>query len=307
MAHKQCIQRLYWHNIKTDAKDSGQFPVIVTAAKRGFNMVDSIEKAAHNETMNINKELEYIDLLKKELDGLRPLSGDLAMGLKQLFDVDFTYNSTAIEGNTFSFQETKILLLEGITIGGKSLREHLEIVNHKEAIDYIEELSHKKTEELARTDILNIHSIILKGIDPQNAGKYRNVPVYVNLKDGKKHMFCDPLRIADEMDVFFDWLFSSKKEHPVIIAAEAHTRFVSIHPFIDGNGRTARLIMNLILIQNGHTPAIIQNKERVQYLDAIESWQQNNNKEIFYEMVIQYEKESLEKYLETIKERIVWK
>jgi Fic family protein len=257
--------------------------------------------------MNINERLEYIDSLKRELDGHRPLSKDLVIGLKQLFDVDFTYNSTAIEGNTFSFQETKMLLLEGITIGGKSMREHLEIVNHKEAIDYIEELSHKKMEELRRTDIFNIHSIILQGIDSKNAGKYRDVPVYVNLRDGKRHIFCDPLRIADEMDIFFDWLFSSKKEHPVIIAAEAHTRFVSIHPFIDGNGRTARLIMNLILIQSGYTPAVIHNKERINYLDAIENWQQDNNRERFYEIVIQYEQESLEEYLETIKEKIIWK
>jgi Fic family protein len=122
-------------------------------------------------------------------------------------------------------------------------------------------------------------------------------------------MFCDPVKIVDEMDMFFDWLFSSKKEHPVIIAAEAHTRFVSIHPFIDGNGRTARLIMNLILIQNGYTLAVIQNKKRINYLDAIESWQQNNNnnKEKFYEIIIEYEKESLEKYLETIKKKIIWK
>jgi Fic family protein len=257
--------------------------------------------------MNINEELEYIDNLKKELDGHRPLSKEIAIGLKQSFDVDFTYNSTAIEGNTFSFLETKILLLEGITVGGKSMREHLEIINHKEAIDYIEELSRKKTEELRRTDIFNIHSIILQGIDSKNAGKYRDVPVYVNLRDGKKYMFCDPLKIADEMDVFFEWLFSFKKEHPVITASEAHTRFVSIHPFIDGNGRTARLIMNLILIQNGYTPVVIQNKERIHYLDAIENWQQNNDKENFYEIIIRHEKESLKKYLETIKERIVWK
>jgi Fic family protein len=262
---------------------------------------------AYNKTVNITEKLEYIDNLKKELDGLRPLSGELVTGLKQLFDVDFTYNSTAIEGNTFSFQETKMLLLEGITIGGKSMREHLEIVNHKEAIDYIEELAHKKTEELRRTDIFNIHSIILQGIDSKNAGKYRTVPVYVNLRDGKRHIFCDPLKIADEMDMFFDWLFSSKKEHPVIIAAEAPTRFVSIHPFIDGNGRTARLIMNLVLIQSGYTPAVIQNKERINYLDAIESWQQDDNKEKFYEIIIRYEKESLEKYLETIKGKIIWK
>jgi Fic family protein len=270
-------------------------------------MVDIIKKIVYNKIMDINERLEYIDNLKKELDGHRPLSKELIVGLKQLFDVDFTYNSTAIEGNTFSFQETKILLLEGITIGGKSMREHLEIINHKEAIDYIEELSHKKTEELRKTDIFNIHSIILQGIDPKNAGKYRDVPVYVNLRDGTRHIFCDPLRIVDEMDIFFNWLFSFKKEHPVIIAAEAHTRFVSIHPFIDGNGRTARLIMNLILIQNGYTPVIIQNKRRINYLDAIESWQQNNGKEKFYEIIIEYESESLEKYLETINKRIIWK
>jgi Fic family protein len=257
--------------------------------------------------MSIDEMLEYIDKLKKELDGCRPLSKELVIGLKQLFDVNFTYNSTAIEGNTFSFSETKILLLEGITVGGKSMREHLEIINHKAAIDYIEELSHKKIEELRRTDIFNIHSIILQGIDSKNAGKYRDVPVYVNLKDGTRHTFCDPLKIADEMDMFFDWLFSSKKEHPVIIAADTHTRFVSIHPFLDGNGRTARLIMNLILIQNGYTPAVIQNKERMNYLDAIEIWQQNNNREKFYEIIAEYEKQSLEKYLETIKKRIIWK
>jgi Fic family protein len=253
------------------------------------------------------KELDYIDGLKKELDGYRPLSNDLAKGLKMLFDVDFTYNSTAIDGNTFSFQETKILLLDGITIGGKSMREHLEIINHKEAIDYIEELSRKKTTELRKSDLFNIHSIILQGIDPKNAGKYRDVPVYVNLKDGTKHIFCDPLKIVDEMDLFFEWLFAEKKEHPVIVAAEAHTRFVSIHPFIDGNGRTARLIMNLLLLQNGYTPAIIKNKERIKYLDAIESWQRDGNKEKFYELLAEYEKESLEKYLETIKNNIIWK
>jgi Fic family protein len=128
---------------------------------------------------NIERKLEKIDTLKRELDKLRPLEGDQVRNLKTLFDIEFTYNSTAIEGNTFSYQETKVLLLDGITIGGKSMREHLEIINHKEAIDYIEELSHKTTTELMRTDVFNIHSIILQGIDPKNAGKYRTVPVYI--------------------------------------------------------------------------------------------------------------------------------
>jgi Fic family protein len=197
--------------------------------------------------------------------------------------------------------------LDGITIGGKSMREHLEIINHKEAIDYIEELSRKMTTELTRTDIFNIHSIILQGIDPKNAGKYRTVPVYVLLRDGSKHIFCDPLLIADEMDSFFNWLFTEKNEHPLVIAAEAHTNFVGIHPFIDGNGRTARLLMNLILLQNGYVPAVIKNKDRVNYLDAIETWQNKNEREMFYNIVIDCEKESLEIYLKTIKEKIIWK
>lgn len=255
----------------------------------------------------LEEKLAIIDSLKREIDRLRPLDEEQVKSLKTLFDVEFTYNSTAIEGNTFSYQETKILLLNGITVAGKSMREHLEIINHKEAIDYIEELAHKKTSALRRTDIFNIHSIILKSIDQQNAGKYRTVPVYTLLSDGTKHTFCDPLLISDNMDNFFIWLFSEKKEHPLIIASQAHTEFVSIHPFIDGNGRTARLIMNLILLQNGFVPAIIKNKDRAEYLDAIELWQNKNNKERFYDIIFDYEKENLEVYLKTIKEKILWK
>ena len=257
--------------------------------------------------MSLSEKLEEISLLKNELDLLRPMKPEQIRNLKNLFDVDFTYNSTAIEGNTFSYQETKVVLLDGITIGGKPLREHLEIINHKEAIDYIEELACKLKSELRRTDIFNIHSIILKGIDPKNAGKYRTVPVYVNQKNCTKHIFCDPLLITDEMDAFFAWLIGENTEHPAIIAAEAHTRFVSIHPFIDGNGRTARLLMNLILLQNGYVPAIIKNADRVKYLDALEQWQNNGHKEDFYNMVINCEKESLETYIKTIKEKIIWK
>jgi Fic family protein len=220
--------------------------------------------------------------------------------------VELTYNSTAIEGNTLSYQETKVLLLDGITIGGKTMREHLEVIDHNEAIDYMEVLSKKNTTELTSSDILNIHAIILKGIDNKNGGKYRDVPVCVLQKNGNKHIFCDPLKINDEMDNYFNWLFSAKDTHPIIEAAEAHTRLVSIHPFIDGNGRTARLIMNLLLLQNGYVPVVIKNSDRVKYLDSIEEWQNNNNKNDFINMVINEEEESLSTYLKSIKENIVW-
>ncbi|UTC66767.1 MULTISPECIES: Fic family protein [unclassified Treponema] len=257
--------------------------------------------------MDLKSELLEIDKLKAELDLLRPLSVKQLENLKRLFDVDFTYNSTAIEGNTYNLQETRIVLLDGITIGGKSAREHLEIVNHKEAIDYIEKLSKKNLSDFTRNDILNIHHLILKGIDTENAGIFRKVPVYVRLKNGAIHKFCDPLKILDEMDNYFNWLFSKKEEHPVLIAAEAHTKLVSIHPFIDGNGRTARLIMNLILIRYGFPPAVIKVSLRNEYLNAIENWQQNNNEIPFKKLLIASLKESLEIYLDTLKNNIIWK
>ena len=257
--------------------------------------------------MKLETILSSIDQLKFELDSLRPLTADQVHNLKRLFDIDFTFNSTAIEGNTFSLQETRIVLLDGITIGGKSTREHLEIVNHKEAIDFIESIAQKSLEDYRRSDILNIHYLVLKGIDSENAGKYRVSPVYVRLKNGNIHKFTDPMKLTDEMDGFFSWFFSPKTEHPVIIAAEAHTRFVSIHPFVDGNGRTARLIMNLILFHYGFSPAVIKVTQRSQYLDSMEEWQQNQNKESFQVLLANSVLESMELYIETIKKGVIWK
>ena len=226
--------------------------------------------------------------------------------LKRLCDVDFTYNSTVIEGNTFSLRETRVVLLGGITIGGKTVSEHLEVINHKEAIDYIERRAHKNTNEYTRQDILNIHSIVLKNIDNKNAGKYREVPVYVKLKNGLIHRYCDPLKIIDEMDSFFSRLTQRSSEHCVLFAAEAHIKLVTIHPFADGNGRAARLLMNLILFHYGFPPAIIKAKDRVAYLDVIEVWQQQNKKTLFQNMLIEAVNESLDIYLETLEKNIIW-
>ena len=250
--------------------------------------------------------LKQIDIKKKKLDSFRPLTPEHVKNLKRLFDVDFTYNSTAIEGNTLSLRETRVVLLDGITIEGKAVHEHLEVINHKEAIGYIEQLAHKNINKYTRQDILNIHSIVLKNIDNKNAGKYREVPVYVKLKDGSIHKYCDPLKIIDEMDTFFSWLMQEHSEHCVLFAAEAHTKLVSIHPFTDGNGRTARLLMNLILLHYSFPPAIIKAKDRTAYLDAIEAWQQQNEKALFQNMLIEAVNESLDIYLETLEKNVIW-
>ena len=257
--------------------------------------------------MELLSVLHEIDRLKSELDTLRPLSVQQVANLKRLFDVDFTYNSTAIEGNTYTLQETRIVLLDGITIGGKSTRDHLEIVNHKEAIDYIEKLAKKPLTDMTRTDILTIHHLILEGIDTEHAGVFRDVPVYVRLKNGNIHKFCDPLKLIDEMDGYFRWLFSPKETHPLYIAAEAHTKLVTIRPFVDGNGRTARLIMNLILIHYGYPPAIIKVSQRNRYLDAIECWQQTRDDSFFMQLLTDSVKENLELYVETLKNKVIWK
>ena len=251
--------------------------------------------------------LQEIDILKHKLNSLRPLTDAQIKNLKTLFDVDFTFNSTAIEGNTLSLNETKLVLLEGITIGGKSTREHLEIINHKEAIDYIEKLAFKKASEITPSDILSIHNIILRSIDSENAGIYRKVPVYVKKKDNSIFKFPEPFQIDNLMNEFFEWLTDTHDTHPVLIAVEAHTRFVSIHPFVDGNGRNARLILNLLLLQFGLPPAVIKVTERAEYLDAIDEWDKNGNLIPIATLVVNCLKESLLLYIETIEKKIIWK
>jgi len=255
---------------------------------------------------NIDLKLKEIDKLKAELSNLRPLDELQVKSLKNYFDIELTYNSNAIEGSTIDYNETKIILLDGITIGGKSTREHLETINHKEAIDYIEEIAKQETKEITRVDVLGIHRIILNSIDTQNAGKYRTYEVYVNKGDGNRFYFPNPAQVPSLMDNFFLWLKENSGMHPVLLSAEAHYRLVSIHPFIDGNGRTARLLMNLILLQNGYTPAIVKMSQRKKYIEAIESAREKEMKD-FYELILDAEKESLETYLETVKNNIIWK
>ena len=254
----------------------------------------------------ITDKLQKIDSLKKELDALRPLKKEQLEGIKTMYDVELTYNSNAIEGSTLDYAETKIILLEGLTIGGKTTKEHLEAINHKSAIDYIENIAQKKTKNIKRTDVLAVHRIILRGIDDPNAGSYRAYDVYVHKGGGDKHMFPAPNKIENLMDNFYLWLKENKNMHPVLLASEAHYRLVSIHPFIDGNGRCARLLMNLILIQNGYPPAIIKMAKRIEYIHAIQNADESKIDE-FYNLIADSELESVELYLDTVKNNIVWK
>lgn len=238
---------------------------------------------------------KLIDEKKKILDSKRPLSEDILKNLKKYFDVELTYNSNAIEGNTLTITETKVILEDGITIGnGKSLREHLEVINHKEAIDYIENIVENNI-DISEQVIKNIHYIILKSISNDDAGKYRNSNI---LLSGSSHKPVEHFLVEDKMRELIEW-YNNKKlvMHPIELAATFHFRFVYIHPFIDGNGRTARLLMNLILMRNGYPLAIIRNEDRSKYMMALEKASTTNEINDFIEIVLSAVDRSLDTYL----------
>lgn len=251
---------------------------------------------------DVNELIKSVDVKKVILDSKRPFNSEQVARIKRVFDVDMTYNSNAIEGSTMTFNETKLVLNEGLTIGGKRISEHLEIINHKHAIDFIEELSCKSVTDLR--DIKDIHNLVLRGIDEQYAGKFRDKPVGVMQSTGKIHNFVDPLLIRDEMECFITNL-NLNKSHPIIKAATAHYEFVTIHPFIDGNGRTARLLMNLILLQNGYPPAVIRVANRANYIQSLESAQINDNLNDFYTLVINSVSESIDNYLIMLEQEVI--
>jgi Fic family protein len=226
-------------------------------------------------TMNYRLKLERIDKLKAWLDEFRPFEPTIVAELKKLYDVRFTYNSNAIEGNTLTQSETELVLTKGITVGGKTLDEHLEAIGHKEAIDYIEHLAQQDT-KINEWEIKQIHNLILRKITPEEAGSYRTLDV---MAAGTNYRYPPHYLLSQLMGDFASWLNSEAalSLHPVEYASIAHYRFVSIHPFRDGNGRTARLLMNLLLIRSGYPIVVINNQIRNDYINALAYGQQNQD------------------------------
>ena len=210
----------------------------------------------------------YARLEKKkiQLDALRPLPRVALEKLKEQIIVEWIYNSNAIEGNTLTLRETQFILETGLTIGGKSLREHFEVTNHKEAIEYVESLANG-ADPIVPFHVRQIHKLILTNIDDANAGQYRKTEVRIA---GASHIPPEAWEVGREMDEWGAWLSESEKSsHPVVLAALTHHRLVAVHPFVDGNGRTARLVMNLILMRAGYPPTVILRTNRRQYYDVL--------------------------------------
>lgn len=203
---------------------------------------------------------------KSILDALRPLSPTIMDKLRQDFIVEWTYNSNNIEGNTLTLVETKVILEQGLTISGKSLREHFEVVNHKKAIDYLESLVDRSS-EMRSIDLLKLHELVLTNIIDDHAGRLRTGMVRITGAN-----FTPPnARLVPEL---LDALIVFVNQHvdmmdPILLATIFHHRFVWIHPFIDGNGRTVRLAMNLLLMRIGFPPVFILTKDRQKYYSAL--------------------------------------
>lgn len=205
---------------------------------------------------------QRIQKKKAQLDALRPLPVAAVRRLNEQLTIEWIYNSNAIEGSTLSLRETQLILEQGITIGGKSLREHFEVVNHQEAIKLVESLA-ERTEPIAAFHVRQIHALVLAKIDNESAGQYRQAAVRIV---GAAHEPPPAWDIPAQMDDWAAWLQAQEAVmEPVALAAMAHHRLVAIHPFLDGNGRTARLIMNLVLLRAGYPPAIIARVNRRQY------------------------------------------
>ncbi len=241
----------------------------------------------------IKDELKQIDLLKKQLNQFRHLD---SYRISQALELEYTFESNRIEGNTLTLKETDLVINEGLTISGKSMREHLEAINHNHAIEFVKALVNKKA-VINESLLLQLHNLVLRGIDNENAGHYRKVQVMIK---ESKHTPPQPFLVPKQMEDYFMWYQKNKAQlHPVVLAAELHEKLVTIHPFIDGNGRTARLLMNLILLQHGFVIANIKGdaKSRMSYYEALEKVQAEQNNCSFIEFIAQTEAGALHQYI----------
>lgn len=235
---------------------------------------------------------DEVDSLKKELDSKRPIPKETLKSLKESINLEWTYNSNGIEGNTLTLRETQVVL-EGITVGGKSIKEHLEAINHEKAILYLDDLVKDKN-PITEWNIKNIHQLILKDIDNENAGRYRKENVTIK---GAIHIPPDYIKIPELMEKLILNYNTWNQYHPIIKAALLHGELVKIHPFVDGNGRTSRLLMNLDLMNSGYNPVIIKKESRLKYYEALDKAHTTGNYTDFVKLVTGLEIEMLKKYL----------
>lgn len=244
--------------------------------------------------------LKSIAAKKQQLDRLRPLSPEALARLDHYYDIELTYASNAIEGNTLSAVETTLVIEKGITVGGKPLRDHLEAIDHYEAMHYIRALG-REPGPITESDIRSLHALVVKRSQPDVAGRYADLPRFVRTETGR-HAFPTPAEIPALMGDFAAWLKEAVNTPET--AFTAHRRLVDIHPFNDGNGRTSRLLMNLILIRAGYPPVAVRPEERLAYIRALQEAQAGRGTEQFDALFYERLDTTLREYLSALQEVI---
>ncbi|WP_312694336.1 Fic family protein [Caproiciproducens sp.] len=273
----------------------GKIPGVVRDGRSYRIPADAVKPADSRRTRHKDIPSEYVPLfsridgLKEQLDQRRPLTAGELQRLRDEFMVEYTYNSNAIEGNTLTLQETA-LVLEGVTIDKKPLKDHMEAVGHRDAFLYVQ-----NQETFSEAIIKQIHTLVLMD-RPEDRGVYRRIPVRIM---GAFHEPPDPVMVPELMEKLASE-FNNKKLHPIESAALFHLKFEGIHPFVDGNGRTGRLILNLFLMQNGYPPVNVKFADRRRYYDCFDSYYRDNNAAPMVEMVAEYVEERLRQYLSYI-------
>lgn len=237
--------------------------------------------------------LEAIADKKDRLDHLRPLPPEALRNLEHYYDVEITYTSNAIEGNTLSPVETTLVIEQGVTIAGKPLTDHLQALDHYDAIRYVRELARGKT-PVTESDVRNLHRLVVQRSRPDIAGRYADLARYVRTETGR-YEFPSPAEIPPLMGDFGQWL-SAAPDTPQA-AFTAHRRLVDVHPFNDGNGRTARLLMNLILIRGGYPPIAVRPEDRTAYIRALQAAQAGQGAGSFDQLLYERLDATLAEYL----------
>lgn len=255
-----------------------------TATMIGDAPIGSMAIGAISDESTLRSLLHRVDLLQKEIEKLRPVNPTLLAKIEQRFRLEWNYHSNKIEGNSYTYGETKVFLLHGLTAQGKPLKDSLEIRGHNEAINTLQDIV-RKAEQLTETTIRGLHQLILgepyrisaltssgeettKEVVP---GRYKREPNHVRTVTGEMFYFSEPASVPAEMQSLLSWYneLADAQTHPVFLAAEFHYRFVRIHPFDDGNGRMARLLMNLILMTHGMPIAIVNTEDKENYYSTL--------------------------------------
>jgi Fic family protein len=230
---------------------------------------------------------------KYRLERLRPLSPEALSKLEHYYDLEITYTSNAIEGNTLSPVETTLVIEQGVTIGGKPLKDHLEALDHYDAIRYVRELARDKA-PLTESDVRNLHRLVVQRSRPDIAGRYADLARFVRTETGR-HEFPSPAEIPALMGDLAKWLATAPNTPEASFTA--HRRLVDIHPFNDGNGRSARLLMNLILIRGGYPPIAVRPADRAAYVRALQQSQAGQESKSFDDLLYERLDATLTEYL----------